>query len=164
MNDQEQKEVRRYCAFLLHQYGLHFPPDDPVIPALFVIHKEMQSVKEGNEHLATAIKDAVSKINPKEFHFHQKGEAFKFQLGSAVKWILMGIFILIILLTGVWHLQLTQDARQANELLKSSEEVGRLITRIRKDDKGNYFIDFRSTEFKRLTPKTIRINLEKEIN
>ncbi len=43
MTDQEQKQLRFYCAFLLKEYEFHFSPTDPVIPALYIIHNEMQS-------------------------------------------------------------------------------------------------------------------------
>lgn len=164
MTDQEQKEVRAYCALLLHQHGFHFSPNDPVIPALFVIHKEMQTNKLGNERLAAMIQEALTKIKPKEFHFHHEEAAWKFQIGAAVKWILMGVFVVILFLIGAWYWHMLSDARRANEVLGSSKEIRTLINRVKRDDNGHYFIEFSSAEIKRLNKKTVRINLGKEVN
>jgi hypothetical protein len=164
VTDQEQKEVRAYCALLLQQHGFHFSPNDPVIPALFVIHKEMQTNKNGNEKLAAMIQEALAKINPQEFHFHHQEAAWKFQMGAAVKWILMGVFVVILFLIGAWYWHMSSDVRRANELLGSSKEIQMLINRVKRDDKGHYFIELSSAEIKRLNPKTVRINLGKEVN
>lgn len=42
MTPQEQKDLRSYCAILLNQYGFHFSPDDPVIPALYIIYMHIE--------------------------------------------------------------------------------------------------------------------------
>ena len=76
MTDHEQKDLRSYCAFLLKEYGFHFSPSDPVVPALYIIHKEMQLNNQNNKALASQVKEATSRINPKEFHFHYPGEAW----------------------------------------------------------------------------------------
>jgi hypothetical protein len=163
MTDQEQKDVRAYCASLLHQYGIQFSPTDPVIPALFVIHKEMQLNKKGNEQLAEMVKEVSAKIKPQEFHFNREGEAWGFQMGAAFKWILMGLLIVILFLIGSWYWNLSVDIRNADQTIKSSEEIRSLINRVQ-NDKGHYFIDFSSTEFKRLNSKNVRLILHKKSN
>lgn len=75
MTDQEQKELRFYCAFLLKEYGFQFSPTDPVIPALYIIHKETQLINQSNKALASQVKEASARIQPKGFHFHCAGEA-----------------------------------------------------------------------------------------
>ena len=65
MTEMEQRNIRSYCAFLLDEYGIHFSPDDPVIPALYVIHKEMQLNNTSNKAIASEIKDAAAKIKPR---------------------------------------------------------------------------------------------------
>ncbi len=42
MTAQEEKDLRAYSAFILKEYGFHISPNDPVIPALYIIHREMQ--------------------------------------------------------------------------------------------------------------------------
>lgn len=64
MTDKEQKDLRSYCAFILKEYGFDIPPNDPIIPALYVIHKEMQLNNESNKALALQVKEAAAKINP----------------------------------------------------------------------------------------------------
>jgi hypothetical protein len=69
MTEKEQRDLRSYCAFILKEYGFDIPPNDPVIPALYVIHKEMQFNNESNQVIASLVKEAASKINPTVFHF-----------------------------------------------------------------------------------------------
>lgn len=164
MTDQEQKDVRAYCAFLLHEYGIQFSPTDPVIPALFVIHKEMQLNKKGNEQLTAAIQSASAKIKPQEFHFNREGEAWSFQLGAAVKWILMGLFVIILFLICTWYWRISSDVRTADEVIKSSKEIRSLMNRIQKDSNGQHFIDFSTGDFKRLNSKTVRLILDRKSN
>jgi hypothetical protein len=75
MTEKEQRSIRAYCAFLLNEYGIHFSPDDPVIPALYVIHKEMQLNNTSNKAIASEVKDAAAKINPTVFNFNNENAA-----------------------------------------------------------------------------------------
>jgi hypothetical protein len=77
--EKEQRSIRSYCAFLLDEYGIHFSPDDPVIPALYIIHKEMQLNNTSNKAIASAVKDAAAKINPTVFNFNNENAAYEFQ-------------------------------------------------------------------------------------
>jgi hypothetical protein len=171
MTDQEQKELRFYCAFLLKEYGFQFSPTDPVIPALYIIHKEMQLNSQSNKALALQVKEASSKINPKEFHFHCAGEAWKFQLAIAVKWILTGLIVLLFTAVAVWYWSMTKDIDKARTIIESSGEMGELLKAVTKDKAGYYFIDLTAAkgdsirnfkEYRKLNPKTVRVYLGKE--
>ena len=59
-----------------------FRQDDPVIPALYVIHKEMQLSNASNKAIASEVK-AAAKINPTVFHFNNGDAANKFHVGIA---------------------------------------------------------------------------------
>ena len=84
MTDREKLELRAYCAVLLKEHGFEFSPTDPVLPAIYVIHKEMQHCNEANKLIADRVDKAATRINPKTFHFNHAGEAWKFQLAIAL--------------------------------------------------------------------------------
>src|SRR4051812_22398279 len=113
MTDQEHKALRSYCAFLLKEYGFHFSPEDPVIPALYIIHREMQLNNRNNQTVGAAVKDAASKMNAKSFHFNSPGEAWKFQLGIALQWFLGGSVVIALILISVWGWSISDDVKRA---------------------------------------------------
>ncbi len=171
MTDKEQKEVRSYCAFLLEEYGFYFSPSDPVIPALYVIHKEMQLNHQSNERIAGLVKDAAGKINPTVFHFDSPGEAFQFQLGAAVKWIMISLPIVFILWIGAWYWSMESDVDKARTIIQASGRFGEFVKRAEVDKDGYYFIEFTApkgdsiaffSEFQRVNAKTIRVFLGKK--
>ncbi|HNP07159.1 MAG TPA: hypothetical protein PKN99_06015 [Cyclobacteriaceae bacterium] len=171
MTDREQKDLRSYCAFLLKEYGFYIPPNDPVIPALYIIHKEMQLNNQNNKTLASRVKEASSRIHPKEFHFHYPGEALKFQLGVALKWILSGLLVLLSTWIGVWYWSMAKDVNKARTILEASGKANELLKVVQKDKAGYYFIDFKVSkgdsiqffkEFRKLNANTVRVYLGKE--
>jgi len=171
MTDQEQKELRFYCAFLLKEYGFQFSPTDPVIPALYIIHNEMQRNSESNKALVSQVKGATARINPKEFHFHCAGEAWKFQLGIAVKWILIGLIALLFTAVTIWYWSMATDVERARTIIESSGNMGELLKAVRKDKAGYYFIDLAAAkgdsiqsfkEYRKLNATTVRMYLGKE--
>jgi hypothetical protein len=171
MTEKEQRSIRSYCAFLLTEYGIHFSPDDPVIPALYVIHKEMQLSNAGNKGIASEIKEAAAKINPTVFHFNNGDAAYKFHVGIAVKYILIGSLVLLFTVTGIWYWSMVNNVDQAKTVIDVFGSMGELVKRVKKDDEGFYVIDFtaakgdsiqRFTEFQKLDSKTVRIVVGKE--
>lgn len=171
MTEKEQRSIRSYCAFLLTEYGIHFSPDDPVIPALYVIHKEMQLSNASNKAIASEIKEAAAKINPTVFHFNNGDAAYKFQVGVAVKYILIGSLVLLFTVAGIWYWSMLNNVDQAKTIIEISGSMGKLVKRVKKNDEGFYVIDFtmangdsiqRFTEFQKLDSKTVRIVVGKE--
>ena len=150
---QEEKDLRAYSAFILKEYGFHISPNDPVIPALYIIHREMQLNNQKNQAIASQIKDATQQIHPKVFQFNHPGESWKYQLGIALKW------------------SMVNDINQARAIIESSSYVHELIRRAQKDKDGSYFIDFTAAkgdsiiflkEFKKINPRTVRVYLGKQ--
>lgn len=171
MTDRELKDLRSYCAFLLKEYGFQLSPSDPVIPALYIIHMEMQLNNENNKALASQVKDASSRINPKEFHFHHPGEAWKFQMGIVFKWLSSVLIILLFVWVAVWYWSVVKDVDGARTIIESSRNMGELHKAVKKDKAGYYFIDFTAAkgdsiqnfkEYQKLNAKTVRVYLGKE--
>lgn len=171
MTDQEQKNLRSYCAFILKEYGFQFSPNDPVIPALYVIHKEMQLNNQTNTTLAALIKETSSRINPKSFHFNSPGEAWNFQMGVVLKWTLSGSLALVLVAIAIWYWSMVNEVDRTKTIIETSGSVGELLEGVKKDKAGYYFIDFTAAngnsiqpfkEFQRLNKKTVRVYLGKE--
>ena len=171
MTEKEQRDIRSYCAFLLTEYGIHFSPDDPVIPALYVIHKEMQLSNDSNKAIALEVKETASKIHPTVFHFNSGDAAYNFQIGIAVKCLLIGSLGLLFTVAGIWYWSMVNNIDQVKTIIETSGSMGELLKRVKKDKDGFYVIDFtaakgdsiqRFTQFQKLDAKTIRIVIGKE--
>ena len=163
--------MRDYSAFLLKEYGFDIPLNDPVMPALYIIHKEMELANRSNKAIASEVKDAASKINPTVFNFNNKDAAFNFQLGIGVRWILCGCIIAVVLGIGAWHWSNVNKVEQAANIVKNSGKLGELLKLVKKDNEGFYFIDFKAAnkdstvfikEFQQMDAKTVRIYLARE--
>ncbi len=142
MTSQEQKELRSYCAFLLKEYGFQFSPSDPVIPALYIIHREMQLNNESNKAVAVEVKGAASQINPQVFHFNAEGEAWRFQMGITLRWVFAGIMILLLCVMGNGYWSNTRDVEKARTIMESSGSLNELLKAVKKEKSGSFFIDF----------------------
>jgi hypothetical protein len=171
MTEKERRNLRSYCAFLLDEYGIQFSPDDAVIPALYVIHKEMQLNNKTNNAIASEVKDAAAKINPTVFQFNNGDAAYRFHVGIAVKYILIGSLVLLFTVAGIWYWSMVNNVEHARTILEKSGGIGELMKRVKKDDEGFYVIDFtaakgdsvqRFKEFLQLDAKTVRIVVGKE--
>jgi hypothetical protein len=172
MTDHEQRELRSYCSFLLREYGFHIPPTDPVIPALYIIHKETQLNDQNNRALAGLVKEAISKINPKVFNFNSPGEAWKFQVGIAFKWISGGLLVLILIAITVWYWSMKNNVDTAKTIIETSGNVSQLLKAVKRDKAGCFFIDFTAAkgdstqhfaEFQKINTKTVRVYLGKDL-
>jgi hypothetical protein len=170
MTEKEQRSIRSYCAFLLSEHGIQFSPDDPVIPALYVIHKEMQLNSTNNKAIAAEVKDAAGKIHPTVFNFISEDAAYKFQVGIAVKYILIGSLVLLFTVAGIWYWSMVNKVDQARSIIETSGSIGELMKRVKKDEEGFYVIDFtaakgdsiqRFKEFVQVDERTVRIVVDK---
>jgi len=171
MTDQEQKELRSYCAFILKEYGFQFPPNDPVIPALYIFHKEMQLNNQNNNAIASLVKEASARINPTVFHFNSPGEAWKFQMGVTLRWIISGLVVLLFVWAAIWSWSIANDVDRAKTIIGASDNLSELVKRVQKTHDGYYFIDFSVAkkdsiqnfkEFQKLNSKTVRVYLGKQ--
>lgn len=171
MTEKEQRSIRAYCAFLLEEHGIDFSPDDPVVPALYVIHKEMQLNNTTNKAIASEVKDAAAKINPTVFQFNNGDAAYRFHVGIAVKYILIGSLVLLFTVAGIWYWSMVNSVDQAKTIVEASGTMGELMKHVKKDKEGFYVIDFTAakgdsilpfTEYQELDTRTVRVYLSKE--
>lgn len=177
MTDKEQRDLRAYCAFLLKAYGFQFSPTDPVMPALYIIHREMEHNSASNRELTQAVRRASEKIKPQVFHFNVAGEAWKYQLGSAIKWMVGGLIMLLFFGLIAWYWSTTSKVRQANAVMEAHGYMHQLMEQVKKDETGYYYVDFTSAKgnskadsthrfnkFQILNATTVRLYLGKDTN
>jgi hypothetical protein len=171
MTDKERRDMRDYSAFLLKEYGFDIPLNDPVMPALYIIHKEMELTNRSNKVIASEVKDAASKINPTVFNFNNEDAAFKFQLGIGVRWFLFGCVIAVVAAIGAWHWSNVNKVEEADNIVQNSGKLREMLELVKKDNEGLYFIDFKAAnadsivflkEFRKMDEKTVRIYLARE--
>lgn len=174
MTEREEKELRNYCAWLLKEYGFSFPPSDPVIPALYVIHRELMTTKKSNEGIVQQIKEAALKVNPTIYSFSHPGEAWKFQMAQGVKWVLVATIFLIS--SWGWYLSIMVSGRieEAKVTMNYLSRIEKnLLPLIRKDKEGFLFLEFSKptgdtirsfTEYNKLTNNKIRVYLGKTLS
>lgn len=171
MTEKEKRNLRSYCAFLLDEYGIQFSPDDAIIPALYVIHKEMQLNNTTNKAIGAEVRDAAAKINPTVFQFNNGDAAYRFHVGIAVKYILIGSLVLLFTIAGIWYWSLVNKVDQAKTIIETSGNMGELVKRVKKHRDGYYFLDFTAAkadsiqhfrEYQKLDAKTVRIYVGKE--
>ncbi len=170
MTDKEKLELRAYCASLFKEHGFQFNVNDPVLPAIYIIHKEMQECVEVNRLIALQIDQASARINPKVFNFNHSGEAWKFQMAIAMKWLLSLGLILVAISLGVWCWSISNDVTRARIISETHDNLSKMAT-FAKKNKGSYFIDITETradsvrhfkEYVRINKSTIRIFLGRD--
>lgn len=96
----------------------------------------------------------------------------RFQLGIAVKWILIGAVVLVFAVVGIWYWSMVNNIDQARTIIETSGNVGELMKRVKKDNEGYCFIDFKVAkekdsiqhfkEYQKLDAKTVRVYIGKE--
>lgn len=155
MTDREQKDLRSYCAYLLKEEGFHFSPTDPVIPSLYIIHKENQRSIKAIEAAMMEVEKAAKKINSTVYNFQAEGAAWEFQVGGIFKWIVVGLILALISSVGVWYWSVKNDVDKARAIIQEYGAIDALTKRVQKSDDGFYFIDF--TEYQKVDAKTIRV-------
>lgn len=171
MTNQEQKNLREYCAFLLVEHGIQLSVNDPVLPALYVIHKEMQLNNQKNQSIASVIQEASSKINPEQFIFHSGDAAWKFQQGVTLRWGIIGGLVVLLTWVAAWYWSMRNDIDKARTVIGVAGNMEELLKVAKADKSGNYFLDFTAatgdsirhfTEYQKLNAKTVRVYLGKE--
>ncbi len=171
MTDREQKNLRSYCADLLKEHGIQFTPDEPIVPPLYVIHKDMELNNRTNKEIASLINEALSRINPKEFNFNSEGAAWKFQMGITLRWGLIGLLVLMLIWVAAWRWSMTNDVDRARIIIGASNNMSVLLKHTKKNNESSYFIDFTAArgdsiryfvEYERLNPKTVRVYLGRD--
>ncbi len=143
MNDKEERELRNYCAWLLKEYGFNFPPTDPVLPALYVIHRQMMAARKSNETLAEQFKDATKSLAPVVYNFSQPGEGWKFQAAASIRWAVGGLSLVAISwIAFVWW-QARNDHANAKLIIDSASVIeSTLMQSAKRDSDGYLYLEF----------------------
>ncbi|MEI9918949.1 MAG: hypothetical protein WDO14_09130 [Bacteroidota bacterium] len=171
MTEREQKEYRTYCSSLSSDYGFDISTTNPISPAMYIFHKEMQLCIETNKEIASEIKSAASKIHPEVLHFSSSEAAWSFQLGIIYRWALFGGLTLLLIWIAAWWWSMKVEIDQARIIVKNSGNIDVLAKQVRQDKDGYYFIEFTAprsdtikyfTDFQVINAKKVRVFLGKE--
>jgi len=147
MTEREDRELREYSSFLLKQFGFNIPYTDPVMPALFTIHREMTLAKQSNEKMIMSIQEAVCKMNPNVYHFNSPGEAWKFQLANSAKWLFVGLSVIILAWVCSKWWEKKNNLEKAQGIIQMSSSIqAAFLTRMQIDPDGFYYLDFEESK------------------
>ena len=168
MTDEETKALRNYCAFLLKEYGFQFNANDPVIPALYIIHREMLRNNQRNEALSNQVKEATAKLKSKSFNFNVPGESWKYQAGIALKWFVLSSCACVVAALAMWRWSISDEVARAREIINRANLLEAFLLRMHVDKKGFYYLDFKEagrdsvalrSEYEKISSKTVRVYL-----
>jgi hypothetical protein len=171
MTERETLLLRQYCAKVLNEYGFEFSTNDPVLPALYTIHRELNANKAGNELVAKSIKDALAKLNPTIYNFNERGEAWKFKLADSLRWLFVGLSVVAAIFVGLIWWRQYNDVYRAREMVAASSAAQLLLNKNAgttkngflylefSKAKGKYIENF--TEYMEVKQDTIRVFLGK---
>ena|SRR5258706_1531076 len=171
MTDRVQKNLTDYCASLLVEHGFDYPVNDPVLPALYVIHKDMQRNNQKNQAIADAILEASKKFNPKQFIFNSSDAASKFQWGITIRWSIIAGLAVLLAWVAAWHWSMRNDVDKARTIIGVSGNIEVLLQAVKKDEIGDFFVDLTAAKgdstqhfvkYRRLNAKTVRLYLGRE--
>ncbi len=171
MTEKQEKLLRVYCAQVLIKYGFEFSPHDPVVPALYTIHRELNSNKVGNEQVARSIEEALKKLNPTVYNFNERGEAWKFKFAESLPWLFVGLSaVLIVTVSLIWWRQYN-DVRKASFIIAASKGADETFIRsVKKDSQGYVYLEFSKakgtvidfwTQYEQVKKDTIRVYVGK---
>ena len=143
MNASEEKSLREFSSHLLLDYGFEILASDPVLPALYIIYRELKTNNDGNKNVANAIQEALKKLNPTVYNFSEPGEGWKFQIAGSLKWMFIGFTIIGVIWSCHYWWRQYHDVEQARIMTKTEAPLNQLLlNNIRKDNDGYLFIQF----------------------
>jgi len=171
MNEKEEKKLRQFSSHLLNDYGFGISQDDPVLPALYLIHCELTDNRTGNEAVAKSITEALEKLNPTVYNFHEADAAWKFKLAESMRWLYAGTSLALIVWGAALWWRWDNDVQHAKEIIIASSGIHRmLLNASNKNENGFMYLEFTKCkgryienfkEYYQAGTDTIRVNLGK---
>lgn len=168
MTERLQKNLIDYCARLLMEHEIQIGVNDPVLPALYVIHEEMKKNTQKNQAIADAIRDASKKFNPKQFIFNNGDAAAEFQRGITRRWWIIGVILLLLIWGAALYWSKRNEVVEARTIINAARNLDVLLQAAKMAKSGEFYIDFtapkgdsaqRFVEYKKLNSKTVRVYL-----
>ena len=167
MSEKQEVLLRQYCAHVLLKYGFEFSTHDPVVPALYIIYRELHASRIGNEELAKGINNAVGKMNPVVFSSQQ---TLDLKVAENFKWFIAGLTIVTMQFMGLIWWNQHHDVQKAEEILKTSSELNQMLLNAKKDEsnfmywefskaKGKIILNYK--EYVQVSHDTVRVYLGK---
>ena len=183
MSGEEKLKIRDFSAHLLKEWGFDFPPEDPVMPALYVFHKEnevlrkaneklQKEVQDGNGKLSADIKKIVSSLQPVTYNFSTKGEAWKFKVAGVLPWLIGGMFFIITLWSVGHYLKIVVQEQNKTLIIKKLNVIDQqILPSLKIDNDGDLYLEASSmkdtigiNEFVLLNNGKVRVYLGRVLN
>lgn len=172
MTEQQEKKIREFAAYLLGKHGFERGVLDPVLPVLYIIHKENSDLLDEARKISSQLQIGYEKFNPKSYTFYDDSAAWKFSLAGTLKWLWIGLTLIIIWWSGYfWWLQRV-DVKTAQLVLKTADSITlELVQRVKKDKDGYFYLEFTKpknnsiqffSEYSQLGDKKIRVYVGKD--
>jgi len=167
MNQIEEKLLREYCGHLLVNYGFEILPSDPILPALYIINRELSSNVNANNNVAMSMQEALKRLSPTVYNFNTTGEGWKFALASSLKWLFIGLSIIgVVGVCNLWWRQYNDVSISRNIIMQSPYISSEILKRIKKNEEGFLYLEFKKSddaiitsaeEYDQVSKSTIRV-------
>jgi hypothetical protein len=122
-----EQQKRDFCAIMLQKYGVNLDVGNELLPVFYIAYKSAviseNTSKQTQQHLLKIISDfekntasKISKLETKQFHFHNSSEAFWFAFGK----IGATSIILALFLFAGWFIYLNREKEKQESLYFSN--------------------------------------------
>jgi len=152
-------------------YGIHISENDELLPILHFVFHSVKEVNESRAKQESALSDLMSKINRPVYNF-APGEAWQFQIAASLKWLFIGMSIVLFAWIALKWWSAKNDLDEAQRIIQSSERINiHLLNNVKKDTDGFMFLEFTEAkgnsiknfiEFEKVNSKTVRVYLGQE--
>ena len=152
-------------------YGIHISENDELLPVLHFVFHSVKEVKESRAKQESALGDLMSKINRPVYNF-APGEAWQFQIASSLKWLFIGISIVLFALIALKWWSSKNDLDEAQRIIRSSGRINsHLLNNVKEDRDGFMFLEFTEAEensiknfieYEKVNSRTVRVYLGQE--
>jgi hypothetical protein len=149
-------------------YGIHISENDELLPILHFVFHSVKEVNESRAKQESALNELLSKINRPVYNFGP-GEAWQFQLAGSLKWLFVGVSVVLLSWIGQTWWSGKNDLDEAQRIIQSSMRINsHLLNNVKEDSDGFLFLEFTEAkgnaiknfiEYEKVNSKTVRVYL-----
>lgn len=153
------------------EYGIHISENDELLPILHFVFNSVKEVNESRAKQESALNELMGKINRPVYNLGP-GEAWQFQLAASLKWLFIGVSVVLVSWIGQTWWSWKNDLDEAQRIIQSSERINsHLMNNVKRDSDGFMFLEFTEAkgnsiknfiEYEKINSKTVRVYLGQE--
>ncbi|MCC6836688.1 MAG: hypothetical protein IT213_17010 [Cytophagales bacterium] len=150
------------------EYGIHISENDELLPILHFVFHSVKEVNESRVKQESALNELMGKINRPVYNFGP-GEAWQFQLAASLKWLFIGVSVVLLSWISLTWWSRKNDLEEAERIIQSSVRINsHLLNNVKEDRDGFMFLEFTEAkgnsiknfiEYEKINSKTIRVYL-----